>query len=185
MIKTDSQLQRDVINELRWDPSVGSAEIGVAAKSGVVTLSGQVESFARKYAAGCAAERVAGVRAIAEKLTVSVPMSFKRTDTDIAHSLANTLKWDVRVPDEAIKARVEDGWVWLEGQVEWQYQVAAAERAIRNLTGVRGVTNLIRVKQRPAVPDVQQRIESALERHAERTARQCVGRACSVTGRDS
>jgi osmotically-inducible protein OsmY len=167
MIKTDVQLQRDVIDELRWDPSVGTAEIGVAVKNGVVTLTGQVESFAKKYAALRAAERVAGVRVIAEELTVVLPGSFKRTDTDLAHVVASTLKWDVQVPDERVKARVEDGWVWLEGEVDWQYQCAAAERAIRNLTGVKGVTNLLQVEKRPSMSDVKRHIENALKRHAE------------------
>jgi osmotically-inducible protein OsmY len=167
MIKTDAQLQRDVIEELRWDAAVGSAEIGVAAKGGVVTLSGQVESFAKQYAAIRAAERVSGVRAIAEELTVSLPTSLKRSDTDIAHSIASTLKWDVQVPDDKVKARVDNGWVWLEGEVDWQFQSASAERAVRNLAGVRGVTNLLQVKKRPTVPDVTERIEAALKRHAE------------------
>lgn len=165
--KTDVQLQRDVIEELRWDPSVGPAEIGVATKSGVITLTGQVDSFARKYAVLRAAERVAGVRAIAEELNVSLPMSLKRSDTDIAHAVATTLKWDVRIPDDTMHPRVEDGWVTLTGEVEWRFQAAAAERAVRNLTGVRGLTNLLRVKQPASVPDVKQRIESALKRHAE------------------
>ncbi|HMA23125.1 MAG TPA: BON domain-containing protein [Gemmatimonadaceae bacterium] len=172
MIKTDAQLQRDVIDEIRWDPAVGSAEIGVAAKNGVITLSGQIESFAKKYAAIRAAERVAGVRAIAEELTVVLPGSFKRTDTDLAHSVASTLKWDVQVPEDRVKARVEDGWVWLEGEVEWQYQSVAAERAIRNLAGVRGVTNLLQIERRPFAPDVRERIESAFKRHAELDAKQ-------------
>ena len=171
MIKTDAQLQRDIIDELRWDPSVGAAEIGVAAKNGVVTLSGQVDSFAKKYAAVRAAERVAGVRAIAEELKVVLPGSFKRTDTDLAHVVASTLKWDVQVPDEKVKARVEDGWVWLEGEVDWQYQSGAAERAIRNLTGVKGVTNLLQIRKRASIPDVKQHIESALKRHAELDAK--------------
>lgn len=174
MIKTDSQLQRDVIDELRWDPSVGSAEIGVAAKTGVITLTGDVDSVAKKYAAARAAERVAGVRAVADELKVALPMSFKRTDTDVAHSVASTLKWDVQVPDEKVKARVEDGWVMLEGEVDWQYQSIAAARAVRNLIGVRGVTNLLRIKQHATVPDVKQRIESALKRHAEIDSKEIV-----------
>lgn len=167
MFKSDSKLQTDVIDELRWDPSVGAAEIGVAAKNGVVTLSGQVSSYAKKYAAAHAAERVAGVRAIADELTVELPSSFKRSDADVAHSVAAVLTWDVNVPDDKIKARVDGGWVWLEGEVDWQYQSEAAVRAIRNLTGVRGVTNLLQIKQRASAPDVQQCIESALKRHAE------------------
>jgi osmotically-inducible protein OsmY len=172
MKKTDTQLQRDVIDELRWDPSIGSTEIGVAAKDGVVTLSGQVDSFAKKFSAIRAAERVGGVRAIAEELVVALPMSIKHSDTELAHAVVSTLKWDVQVPDEMVTARVDEGWVWLEGHVDWQYQSAAAERAVRNLAGVRGVTNVLQIKQRASVPDVKQRIESALKRHAEVDAQQ-------------
>lgn len=172
MIKSDSQLQRDVIDELRWDPRIGANEIGVAAQNGVVTLSGQVTSYAKKYAVVEAAERVAGVRAIAEELSVVLPSPFKRSDTELAHSVASTLSWDVNVPDDKVKARVDKGWVWLEGEVDWQYQAASAERAIRNLMGVRGVTNLLRVHKSVSVPDVQQHIESALKRHAELDSKQ-------------
>jgi len=172
MIKTDAQLQRDVIDELRFDPAVGSAEIGVAVKNGVITLSGQLESYAKKYAAIRATERVAGVRAIAEELTVVLAGSFHRTDVDLAHAVASTLTWDVQVPDDKVKARVEAGWVWLEGEVEWQFQSIAAERAIHNLTGVRGVTNLLQIKKRPSAPDVRERIESAFKRHAELDSKQ-------------
>lgn len=167
MIKPDGQLQRDVIDELRWDASIGSSEIGVAAKEGVVTLTGQVETYAKKYAAVRAAERVAGVHAIAEEIKVVIPGALRRTDTDIAHAILNTFEWDVQVPQDQVKARVEDGWVWLEGEVDWQYQSRAADRAVRNLTGVRGVTNLLQVKSHVSVPDVKERIESALKRNAE------------------
>jgi osmotically-inducible protein OsmY len=172
MVKTDAQLQRDVIDELRWDPSVGNAEIGVAAKNGVVTLSGQIDTFAKKFAAVRAAERVAGVRALAEEMKVVIAPTHTRSDTDIAHAVATTLKWDVQVPDEKVKARVEEGWVWLEGEVTWQYQSVAAERVVHNLTGVRGVTNLLKVMSRTSVPDVKQRIENAFKRHAELDAKQ-------------
>jgi osmotically-inducible protein OsmY len=171
MTKTDAELQRDVINELRFDPRVEPAEIGVATREGVVTLSGEVESYAKKCAAALAAERVAGVRALADVLTVALPVSFRRTDTDVAHSVASALRWDVEVPDDMIRARVEVGWVWLEGEVVWQFQIEATETAVRNLAGVRGVTNLLRLKRRPSVADVKERIESALERHAELDAK--------------
>lgn len=172
MIKTDAQLQRDVIDELKFDPSVGQTEIGVAAKDGVITLSGQVDSFARKYSAVRAAERVAGVRAVAEEVSVKLPMSSKRTDTEIAHALSERLRWDIDVPDERVKARVEDGWVWLDGEVDWQYQKNSAERSIRYLTGVKGVTNLVAIRKHASVPDVKSRIENALKRHAERDSDQ-------------
>jgi osmotically-inducible protein OsmY len=172
MRKTDAQLQRDVSDELRWDPSVVSAEIGVASKDGVITLTGQVDSFAKKNAAVRAAERVGGVRAIAEDVTVVIPASLTRTDADLAHVVANSLRWDVQVPDEKIKARVDDGWVWLDGEVDWQFQSRAAERAVRNLTGIRGVSNMVRVKQHASAPDVKHRIEEALKRHAELDSQQ-------------
>lgn len=169
--KTDAQLLRDVADELKWDPTVGGAEIGVAAKDGVVTLSGQLDSYAKKYAAERAAERVAGVRAIAEDLTVKVPSSFLRSDTEIAHAVVNALKWDVEVPDDRIKSKVENGWIWLEGDVEWQYQKTSAERAVRYLTGVRGVSNLITVKpKKVSTFEVNQKIKDALKRSAEMDA---------------
>jgi osmotically-inducible protein OsmY len=171
MMKSDSQLQHDVIDELRWDPSIGRLEIGVACKDGVITLSGNVDSFSRKYSVVKAAERVAGVKAVAEEMKVILPSSSIRPDTDIAHAVVEGLRWDIDVPAEGIQARVEDGWVWLEGEVEWQYQRSAADRAVRFLTGVKGVTNLISIKRRVSAPDVKQRIESALKRHAEQDAR--------------
>jgi osmotically-inducible protein OsmY len=170
MIKSDAQLQSDVQEELVWDPSVGRSEIGVACKNGVVTLSGQVANYAQKYAAIKAAERVSGVKVVADELAVNVPFSFKRTDMEIGHAVADALRWDVEVPDSRIKARVDEGWVWLDGEVEWAYQRSAAERAVRYLTGVKGVTNSITISKRPSIPDVKSRIESALKRTAESDA---------------
>ena len=166
-MKTDMQLQRDVIEELAWQPNIREAEIGVAAKSGVVTLSGFVDSYAQKYAAARAAERVHGVRAIADDLTVKLPKSHLRSDTDVAHAALSALKWDVEVPDSRIQVLVDDGWVSLDGAVDWQFQRSAAEKAIRSLTGVKGVINRISVQQ-PNVSayEVNQRIEEALKRSA-------------------
>lgn len=172
MPKSDSQLQTDVMEELVWDPSVGRAEIGVAVAGGVVTLSGQVDSYPKKSAAIKVAERVGGVRAVADDLIVKLPTSSKRTDTDIAHSVADALRWDIEVPDDKIKARVDDGWVWLDGEVEWEYQRSAADRAIRYLTGVRGVSSNVSLKKRAWAPEVRSRIESALKRSAELDASQ-------------
>lgn len=172
MRKSDSQLQRDVIDELRWDASVGNVEIGVAAKDGVVTLSGTVDSYARKIAAAHAAERVRGVRIVADEIAVKVPGSMMRTDTEIAHAVATALKWDIRVPEDRIKMRVDNGWLWLEGEVDWQYQRSAAERAVRNLAGISGLTSLISIRPRVSADDVKKRIELAIERQAELDARQ-------------
>ena len=153
MRKSDFQLQRDVIDALRWDPRTAAAEVGVAVKNGVVTLAGQVDSFAKKFALVRAAERVGGVQTIANEVVVELPASFARSDIDIAHAVANVFEWDVHVPNETIKARVEHGWIWLEGDADWQYQARAAERAVRNLIGVKGVTNLIRARQQEPKAD--------------------------------
>lgn len=166
-MKTDIQLQHDVIEELMWDPTVGRAEIGVAAKDGVITLSGEVDTFAQKFAAEQAAKRVGGVRAVAEELRVKLPSAAERSDTELAHAAVNALRWDIQVPDDRVTVRVEDGWIALEGTVEWQYQRTAAERALRYLTGVKGLTNLITVKPRVSAADVRAKIETALERSAE------------------
>jgi osmotically-inducible protein OsmY len=164
---TDGQLQRDVMEELRWDPAVGQAEIGVAAKDGVVTLTGEVESFAKRFAAMKAVTRVAGVRALAGDIHVKIPNASTRTDTEIAHAAATALDWNVEVPVPGVRATVQDGRIRLEGEVEWAYQRDAAERVVRYLTGVKGVTNVISIKPRVSVSDVRKRIEDALKRSAE------------------
>ncbi|HVB30446.1 MAG TPA: BON domain-containing protein [Gemmatimonadaceae bacterium] len=167
MMKTDMQLQRDVIEELAWQPNVREAEIGVACKNGVVTLSGFVDSYAQKYAAGRAAEHVIGVRAVADDLQVKLPRAFVRSDTDIAHAAVTALKWDVEVPDSRIQVLVDDGWVSLDGAVDWQFQRSATEKAVRYLTGVKGVINRISVQQpKVSAYEVNQRIEQALKRSA-------------------
>ena len=171
-MKTDDQLQRDVIEELKWDPSVGRGEIGVAARDGVVTLSGQVDTYAQKYAAESAAKRVGGVRAVAEDLLVQPPLTSARTDTDIAHAALAAIRWDTEVPQDALTLRVENGWITLEGEVEWNYQKSAAERAVRYLTGVRGLTNLIVVRPDVSVSELRNKIEEALKRSAALDAKQ-------------
>jgi osmotically-inducible protein OsmY len=165
--KTDVELQRDVIDELRWDPRVDTAEIGVAVRDGVVTLTGTVDTNAKKYAAIHTAERIAGVRAIAEDLEVKLPSALRRSDTDVAHAAVNALKWNIEVPDDRVKVRVDDGWIILEGEVDWQYERLAAEDSVRWLNGVRGVTNSVKIKTRAFAPDVQRRIQDALKRSAE------------------
>ena len=170
-MKTDLQLQRDVLEELKFEPSIREAEIGVAAKGGVVTLTGFVDSYAEKFSAERAAERLGGVKAVADEIKVKLPGSYQRSDTDIAHAAVNALRWDIQVPDDRIKSTIEDGWIALEGEVEWQYQKWAAEGAVRNLTGVKGVTNLIAVKPKKASTyEVGLKIKDSLRRHAERDA---------------
>lgn len=167
-MRTDNELQRDVMDELMWEPSVSEREIGIAVKDGVVTMTGFVQSYAEKFAAERAIERILGVRALANELSVKLPSSLIRSDTDIAHAAVNALKWDIQVPDENIKAKVTNGWLTLDGDVEWQYQRNAAERAVRYLTGVKGVSNLISVKPKAISPtEVREKILSALRRQAE------------------
>jgi osmotically-inducible protein OsmY len=166
-MKADKQLQIDVIDELEWTPEVADAEVGVAAKDGVVTLTGTVPSYARKLAALKAAERVVGVKGIADEIEVKLPTPSARSDTDVAHAAVNALAWDVEVPEDRVQVRVVSGWVTLEGTVEARYQKAAAERAVRYLTGVRGVTNLIGVKAPVSTYDVSKKIKAALHRAAD------------------
>jgi osmotically-inducible protein OsmY len=167
-MKTDHELRSDVIAELEWQPSLRDEEIGVAVKDGVVTLSGTVSNYARKFEAEKAAEKVNGVKAVALDLVVKLGSPFIRTDSDIAHAAIQALKWDLDVPDENIKLRVEDGRVLLEGEVEWQYQRSAAERALRYLYGVKSVSNLISVKPVKVSPvDVSKKIREAFKRSAD------------------
>jgi osmotically-inducible protein OsmY len=170
-MKSDLQLHKDVLDELRWDPRVNEAEIGVAAKDGVVTLTGSVPTFAQKYAAEKVVERVTGVRAIADDLHVRPSGTFLRNDTDIAHSAVNALAWDIEVPAEKITTKVESGWITLMGEVDWNYQKTAAERAVRYLGGVRGISNLIEVKPKVTPQEVKTKIEAALKRNAELDAK--------------
>jgi osmotically-inducible protein OsmY len=172
MTRTDEQIQRDVLEELRWDARVQPNEIGVSAKDGVVTLTGWVDSYAKKWAAERAAHRVRGVKAVADDIEVRLPSSAERTDADIAAAATRALEWDAFVPIEKLDVTVAKGWVTLKGEVEWEYQKRAAERVIRRLSGVRGVTNLVTVKPRvqPSPQELKQRIENALVRSAETDA---------------
>jgi osmotically-inducible protein OsmY len=164
---TDMKLQKDVIDELKWQARTRDAEIGVAAKDGVITLTGPVTSYIQKFEAARIAERVNGVRAVADELQVKLPGTSVRTDADIAHNVVSAFKWNVEIPEARITVKVENGWVTLHGDVEWQFQKSAAERTVRYLTGVKGVNDLLLVKQ-PPVPlmVVQAQIANALKRSA-------------------
>ena len=170
-MKTDMELKNDVQDELEFEPSVNAAHIGVATRDGVVSLTGHVPSYAEKYAAERAAKRVYGVKAVADELDVKLPGSAVRTDEDIAAACVTVLKDDYSVPNEKIKVVVSDGWVTLEGQVNWQYQKDAALRNVRYLTGVKGVSNNITIKPHVSTADVRAKIEAALKRSAELDAR--------------
>ncbi len=170
--KTDSEIQLDVLRELKWDPRVEETDVGVEVDNGIVTLTGTVTSWAKRVAAQEAARRVFGVLDVANDIAVKVPGTLARTDTDIAQAVRHALQWDVMIPEDRITSTVSKGWVTLEGAVDYETQHEDAERAVRNLTGVGGVVNRIRVVVRAArAEDVRQAIEEALERRAEREAR--------------
>jgi osmotically-inducible protein OsmY len=172
--RTDEQIQRDVLNELKWDARLQPNEIGVIVKDGVVTLTGWVDSFVKKWSAEQAAEHVRGVRAVANDIEVRLPGWAERTDADIAAAVARALEWDAVLPPGAVAASVSNGWVTLRGEVEWEYQRREAERQVRRLTGVRGVTNLITVRPRSKTSpeELQRKIQEALMRAAEVDAKQ-------------
>jgi osmotically-inducible protein OsmY len=167
MNMTDLELKKSVESELNWEPSVNAAEIGVAVKDGVVTLTGRVESYWEKIAAERAATRVSGVKAIANELEIRLPTSSERTDEDIAQAAVRALDWYISVPSDRIKVKVSKGWITLEGSVDWQYQKTAAEEAVRNLIGVKGVLNHIEVRPQVSKVEVKSAIEAALRRSAE------------------
>jgi len=165
-MKTDTQLQQDVIAELEWEPSVEAAQIGVEVRDGVVTLAGQVSSYAQKWSAERAAQRVRGVKALAVDMEVNLPALAQRSDADIARSVENVLSWASLLHPDAIKVMVEKGWVTLSGSVDWQYQRQAATDAVRFLFGVTGVSDQIAITPSANVGVVKADIEAALARCA-------------------
>jgi osmotically-inducible protein OsmY len=170
--KSDSQIQQEVLRELKWDTRVEETEVGVTVERGIVTLTGTLPSYAKKLAAQEAAHRVFGVLDVANDIQVRVPGTVGRTDAEIAQAVRNALEWDVWINEERIKCTVSNGFVTLEGVVEVLREREDVERVIRRLSGVRGVTNRIEVKPvRIKAEDVREVIEQALERRAEREAR--------------
>ncbi|PYV69962.1 MAG: ornithine aminotransferase, partial [Acidobacteria bacterium] len=165
LTRTDEEIQKDVFTELKWDARLQPNEIGVIVKDGVVTLTGWVDSYLKKWSAEDAVHRVTGVKAVANDLEVK--LSVERTDPDIAAAAVRALEWDAFVPSEKVKATVSKGWVTLKGEVEWQYQKEDAERVVRRLAGVKGVTNLITVKPKVTPSELKRKIEDALVRNAE------------------
>lgn len=164
---TDSSLQQAVLDELNWQPSVNAANIGVAAKDGVVTLTGHVGSYAEKWTAERAAGRVFGVKAVAEELEVRYPFEKKEDDADIAQRALQVLSWDTEVPKDKVKVKVEKGVVTLSGDLDWHYQRSAAETDVRKLHGVTGLTNDIVIKPRVQASNVRDKIMAALKRRAQ------------------
>ncbi|MDM0090111.1 MULTISPECIES: BON domain-containing protein [unclassified Variovorax] len=168
--RTDVDIQNEVLAELKWEPRVQSNEIGVAVKDGVVTLTGFVDSYTKRWAAEEASHRVRGVKAVANDIEVRLGVSSERTDPDIAASAARALQWDILLEREKIDVTVSKGWVTLKGTVDWQYKKQQAERVMRNLAGVTGVSNLIEVKPKAQPSDIKKKVEEALVRSAQTDA---------------
>jgi osmotically-inducible protein OsmY len=168
--KDDSQIQQEIMTELRWDPSIDSDQITVAVKDGIATLSGSLPHYFEKSRAEKAAQRVGGVLAVADEMTVNLLGSYERSDADIAVAALSALKWNYQVP-EGIKVSVDRAWITLSGETKWDYERNAAEDAVALLMGVRGVTNNISIKSRVQSSDVKTRIEDALKRSAESEGR--------------
>ncbi|WP_431121342.1 BON domain-containing protein [Variovorax paradoxus] len=163
-MKSDTQLRADIQAELEWDPAVASAGVGVVVDHGVVTLTGHLGSYAEKLAAERAVLRVRGVKALAVEISVKLAAGFERTDADIAQAVEHALAWNVQVPRDAVKPMVEGGWVTLAGEVEWDYQRQAAESTVRNLLGITGITNLVKIKLQTCSADVERQVQDALIR---------------------
>ncbi len=151
-MKTDLQIQQDVMDELAWDPILKASEIAVTVKEGIVTLGGYVNNYSQKLAAENAAKRVKEVRAVALDIEIKLASDNRRTDADIAATALNALKWSSFVPEDRLKLKVEDGWITMEGEVEWQFQRESAANAVKDLIGVRGISNSIKV--RPSISPV-------------------------------
>ena len=173
-MKTDLEIQHDVIDELKWVPLLHASEIGVAVKNGIVTLTGTVDTYTKKYSAENAAKKVSGVKAVAEEIEVKISSLGKRNDTEIAEAVLNALKWHSSVPHDKLKVKVEDGMVTLDGEVEWEYQKTSARNSVINLLGVRGINNFIKVTPKIIVTLTEDKVRSniikALHRRAARDA---------------
>lgn len=165
-MRTDTEIQMDVMDELRWQPLLTASNIGVAVKDGVATLSGTVDNYSQKLAAERAAKKVRGIKAIAEDIQIGVSPLGKKSDSDIAALAVKALAWNTSVPDDKIKTKVENGAITLEGQVDWEYQRAAASNAVNHLSGVSAVINLITVKPKVSTGNVTGKIKAALHRAA-------------------
>jgi len=186
-MKDDAQLQSDVQAELAWDPGVNADRIDVAVRAGVVTLSGAVDTCLQKRAAELAVRRVSGARGLAIDLQVQLPAGQQRSDGDIAQATLHALDWHSLVPEDSVQVRVEDGWVTLSGEVDWNYQSASAEQCVQPLMGVRGVTNAIRLRRRADPDQLRDEIAAAFARRAQRDASHIAievdGSVVTLTGR--
>ena len=165
-MRTDYQIKEDVLDELAWQPNIDETQIGVIVEDGVVTLNGTVDSYVKKRAAENAVKKVTGVRAVAMDIEVKFGSDYKKSDKEIAKAASEALKWDVSVPEKGIEIKVEDGWVFLTGEVEWSYQKEAARKQVEKLLGVKGVSNTITLKNEVKASEVINKIKKAFHRMA-------------------
>lgn len=173
-MKTDETIQRNVMDELRWEPALHASEIGVAVKNGIVTLTGEVENYSSKLATERAAKRVQGVKVVVQEVQVKPTFDTQHTDQQIGQAIVNAFQWHSDIPADNLKAKVQDGWVTLEGNVNWQYQRKAAEWAVEALMGVKEVTNKIEVKPQITAKDIKDKIVEAFHRSAALDAEQII-----------
>ncbi len=170
-MRTDLEIKQDVLDEMEWQPNIDETQIGVIVENGIVTLKGTVNSYSKKMEAEKAAENVKGVKAVAEDIEVKYGTTSKKSDTEVAKAVANSLNWNSSVPDDKISVKVEDGWVYLSGEVNYIYQKDAAKRAVQNLTGVKHVKNSLSIKQVVKPFEIKKKITKALERLADLDAK--------------
>ncbi|WP_340155093.1 BON domain-containing protein [uncultured Winogradskyella sp.] len=167
MMRTDSSIKQDVLDELEWQPSIDETQIGVVVKDGVVTLSGTVDSYVKKREAENAVKSVVGVKAVAEDIEVHYGNGYKKSDTEIASAAVNALKWNISVPENKVDVKVENGWVYLTGEVKWDFEKNAAKKSVENLQGVKYVVNNISLKNLVDTGDIKTKIRKAFERSAD------------------
>jgi len=166
-MKTDAQIKEDVLDELLWQPNIDETKVGVIVEDGVVTLSGILNSYTKKVEAEKAAKNVKGVKAVALDIEVKHGSDFKKTDKEIAKAVVNALTWNTLIPEEKITIKVEDGWIYLSGELNWFYQKDAAKKSVQNLLGVKGVVNSIQIKQAVQPSQIKEKITKAFERSAQ------------------
>jgi len=186
-MRTDFSIKQDVLDELEWQPSIDETQIGVVVKDGIVTLSGTVDSYVKKREAENAAKSVIGVKAVAEDIEVKYGNSFKKSDTEIAAAAVNALKWNISVPENKIDVKVEDGWIYLTGEVMWDFEKNAAKKAVENLPSVKYVVNNITLKNIVDAGDIKTKIKKAFERSADIDAKEINvdtdGHSVTLTGK--
>lgn len=176
-MRTDLSIKENVLEELQWQPNIDETQIGVIVKDGIVTLSGTVDSYVKKQEAEKAARSVVGVKGVAEEIEVKYGTSSNKSDTEIAAAAVNALKWNISVPENKIEVKVENGWVYLTGEVLWDFEKNAAKRAVESLTGVHYVVNNIALKNTVNAVDIKEKIKKAFERSADIDAKDIIVKA--------